>query len=290
MPELPEVETVRLGLAPHMEGRRFARVTIRNRNLRKPLPRGFAKALEGACVSRLERRGKYLLVCLEGGRTLLVHLGMSGRVAVHEGRAPKAEKHDHVIFEMAGPDKEKGKAGKGATIVYNDVRRFGLMDLIKEGERDTHPLLSQMGPEPLSKGFNPKVLAEALAGKRVSIKAALMDQRLVAGLGNIYVSEALFGAGISPKRQAGTVGGKRADALVPVIKSVLRAAIAAGGSTLKDHRQADGSLGYFQHNFAVYGRAGEACPGCTCDRAKTGGIARITQQGRSTFYCTRRQR
>ena len=285
MPELPEVETVRQGLNPHMAGRGFARVRVRNRNLRKPLPRGFAAALEGARVRELARRGKYLLVRLDDGRTLLIHLGMSGRMAIHSGVAPSVAKHDHVIFEMTA---KKGKPG--ATLVYNDTRRFGLMDLIEAGGEETHPLLAHLGPEPLSAAFSPTALACALKGKKVSIKAALMDQRVVAGLGNIYVSEALFRAGISPKRLAGKVAAKKVAELVRAVRAVLRAAIRAGGSTLRDHRQPDGNLGYFQHRFAVYDRAGLACPGCTCDVAKTGGIRRLVQQGRSTFYCPCRQR
>jgi len=282
MPELPEVETVRRGLLPAMKGRRFAVVRARRRDLRRPLPRGFTQALTGARVTDLTRRSKYILAHLDTGRVLVIHLGMSGRVTVYKRKAaaPRPGPHDHVIFEMTG----------GPVIYYTDPRRFGAMDLVGADELESHRLFRALGPEPLGNQFSAPVLAAALKGKTTPIKAALMDQRVVAGLGNIYVSEALFHAGLSPKRQAGTVQGGRAEKLVRAIRRVLTAAIEAGGSSLRDHRQATGELGYFQHNWAVYGREGEACPGCTCDPAKTGGIRRITQGGRSTFYCATQQR
>ncbi len=280
MPELPEVETVRLGLMPVLEGRRLVRVTLRRADLRRPFPKGFARALEGRRIERLGRRGKYLLAHLDDGLVLIVHLGMSGRIKVFDGPPPTPGPHDHVAFATDG----------GATLYYCDPRRFGLMTLARAEDFAAHPLFRNMGPDPLENGFNAPVLAARLAGRRGPIKTALMDQGVVAGLGNIYASEILFRAGLSPRRRADTVKGLRAERLVAAIGSVLREAIAAGGSTLRDHRAPDGELGYFQHHFAVYGRVGEPCPGCDCEVRRTGGIAQMTQSGRSTFYCARRQR
>ena len=282
MPELPEVETVRLGLLPAMKGRRIVRALARRPDLRRPLPRGFARLLEGARVTDLTRRSKYILVHLDTGRVLVIHLGMSGSITIYKKKsaAPDPGPHDHVMFEMSG----------GPVVVYTDPRRFGLMDIVHEDKMESHRLFAGLGPEPLGNHFSAPVLAATLVGRKTTIKAALMDQRVVAGLGNIYVAEALFHAGISPKRRAGTVQGGRAEKLVAAIRRVLGAAIEAGGSSLRDHHQTNGELGYFQHHWAVYGREGEPCPGCTCDVAKTGGIRRIVQGGRSTFYCGSRQR
>lgn len=281
MPELPEVETVRRGLAPVMEGRAFARVEVRRKDLRKPFPKGMVKALTGARIERVRRRAKYLLVETSAG-VLIWHLGMSGRVRIYkEGDAvPAPGPHDHVQFDL----------DSGASIVFTDPRRFGLMDLCPADGLETHPLLKAIGPEPLGNAFSGPVLAAALKGKRVAVKQALLDGRVVAGVGNIYASEALFRAGLSPKRKAYTVQGGRADKLAQAIKAVLTDAIAAGGSTLRDHRTTDGELGYFQYNFAVYDHEGEACPGCDCDISETGGIQRLEQGGRSTYYCPRKQR
>jgi len=288
MPELPEVETVRLGLAGVLEGRRLLRVEARRPDLRFPLPRGFGERLSGRRVETLGRRGKFLFIHLEGGPepnlTLIAHLGMSGRFRIFGGAprdpAPVPERHDHVVFDVEG----------GASVRFNDPRRFGFMDLIETEALDEHRMLKAMGPEPLANEFNGPALAAVLKGKKTSIKAALLDQRVIAGMGNIYVSEALFRAGLSPKRKAGTVQGGRAEKLARAIRDVLTEAIAAGGSSLRDHRRPDGELGYFQHSFAVYGRDGQPCPGCDCDPAKTGGIRRLVQSGRSTFYCASRQR
>ena len=280
MPELPEVETVRLALAPVLAGRKIARVTVRKGNLRVPLPRDFAARLTGRRVRAIARRAKFLLARLEGGLTLIIHLGMSGRVRIFKRSPPPPEKHDHVEFATDA----------GCTIRYNDARRFGLMGLIADKDLGAHPWFRALGPEPLDAAFTGPVLAARFKGRETSLKAALMDQRVVAGLGNIYVSEALFRAGLSPKRAAGTVAGPRAAGLVKSIKAVLKAAIASGGSSLRDHRQPSGELGYFQHRFAVYDRAGLACPGCRCAVAKTGGIRRIVQGGRATFYCPRKQK
>jgi formamidopyrimidine-DNA glycosylase len=280
MPELPEVETIRRGLALRLEGRRLARVEQRRPDLRRALPPDLPARLTGRRVARLDRRAKYLLVHLEDGPVLLLHLGMSGRMVIGGRDAAAPDRHDHFILET----------DDGAVIRFNDARRFGHIDLIEPGGLDAHPLLSGLGPEPLGNEFSGPVLAAALRSKATPIKAALLDQRVVAGLGNIYVSESLFWAGISPRRLARTVQGERAERLAAAIRKVLREAIAAGGSTLRDYVQASGELGYFQHRFAVYDREGRPCPGCDCDAAKTGGIRRIVQAGRSTFYCPRRQR
>ena len=283
MPELPEVETVRRGLAPVMEGERFAKVEVRRGDLRWPLPKGFAQKLNGKTVQGLGRRAKYLLADLSSGDVLLMHLGMSGSFRVGKASAPgtyyhersKCTAHDHVVFHMSN----------GATVTFNDPRRFGSMKLVSRAKLEDEPLLRSLGPEPLGNDFDAAMLAKACAGKKTSLKAALSDQRVVAGLGNIYVCEALFRARLSPKRIASTIAGRngtpneRAEKLVDAIKAVLKDAIEAGGSSLRDHRRADGSLGDFQHNFQVYDREGKPCSSCK------GKIKRIVQCGRSTFYC-----
>jgi len=280
MPELPEVETVRRGLAPVLEGRRIARAVARRPDLRFALPEGFGQRLTGRTVTRVARRAKFLLVELDDGVTLICHLGMSGSFRIYEAPAPELAKHDHVILTT----------DQGVEIRYNDPRRFGFMDLAEAGQLASHGMLKDIGPEPLGDDFNASVLGQALDGRMSPIKAALLDQSVVAGLGNIYVAEALFQAGISPKRKAATIKGGRAEKLYEAIVDVLTRAITAGGSSISDHRQTSGELGYFQHNFAVYGRAEQACPGCDCDITKTGGIRKIQQSGRSTFYCAKRQR
>jgi len=276
LPELPEVETVRRGLQPHLEGSRIARAEARRPDLRWPLPPDLVQVLTGARVITLRRRAKYLLADLDRGTTLLLHLGMSGRMLV-EGvsqgdfhRDPAIlPRHDHVVLTT----------GTGTRITFNDARRFGMVDLIREGQ--THPLLASLGPEPFDAGFSPEYLRMIFAGRRAPVKQALLDQRIVAGLGNIYVSEALWRAGIDPRRAAGRIGQARIAALVGHVRDVLSDAIAAGGSSLRDHRQATGELGYFQHSFRVYDRKGLPCarPGCA------GRIRRIVQSGRSSFYC-----
>jgi len=279
MPELPEVETIRRGLAACLEGKRLLEVVQRRPDLRFPLPRGFAGRLAGRRVARIDRRAKYLLVRLDDGQVLICHLGMTGRFIIGKGR-PEPEPHDHVIFLAEG----------NVAVRFNDARRFGFMALTAEGTLARHKHLVGLGPEPLGPEFDGPRLAAALAGKKTPIKAALLDQRVVAGLGNIYVSEALFRAGISPKRLARTVQGDRAERLARAIADVLNEAIEAGGSSLRDYVQTDGELGYFQHRWRVYDREGKPCPGCDCDVAKTGGIRRIVQSGRATYYCPRRQR
>ncbi|WP_404382061.1 bifunctional DNA-formamidopyrimidine glycosylase/DNA-(apurinic or apyrimidinic site) lyase [Caenispirillum salinarum] len=284
MPELPEVETVCRGLAAALEGRRLDRVEVRRPDLRIPFPPGFAGALQGRRVLRIRRRGKYFIWELDDGTALLGHLGMSGSMTIRAPGTnfPPPAPHDHVILTT----------DDGAQVSYHDPRRFGLMTLSTVAGVEDHPLLAAMGPEPLSDAFTPAVLAAALAGKNTPIKSALLDQGVVAGLGNIYVCEALFRARTSPRRLAANVGRRRIEALVPAIKSVLTEAIASGGSSLRDYRQATGELGYFQHTFAVYDREGQPCPGCDCGAAegRARGIQRIVQAGRSTFFCAKRQR
>ncbi|MDD9743208.1 MULTISPECIES: bifunctional DNA-formamidopyrimidine glycosylase/DNA-(apurinic or apyrimidinic site) lyase [Marinovum] len=278
MPELPEVETVRRGLAPVMEGVAMSQVAVNRPDLRWPFPERMAERLQGQIVLRLRRRSKYILADLGSGETLLIHLGMSGRILisgdplgrfVHDHPAP--EKHDHVVFDMAG----------GARVTFNDPRRFGAMDLMATDRAEAHPLLAKLGPEPLGNEFSESYLVAALKTRNTPIKSALLDQKIVAGLGNIYVCEALFRTGISPRRKARALSSVRAARLVPAIRAVLTEAIAAGGSSLKDFRQADGELGYFQHSFDVYGRDGQPCRTPEC----AGTVARIVQSGRSSFYC-----
>ncbi len=276
MPELPEVETVRRGLIPVLEGQVIEAARIRRAGLRWPFPERMGERLRGQRVIRLRRRSKYILADLEGGETLIIHLGMSGRMLISRGAHPPLAKHDHVVLDIEG----------GARVIFNDARRFGMMDLTPTEDVEHHRLLAGLGPEPLGNAFSETVLAAALAGRMTPIKAALLDQKVVAGLGNIYVCEVLHRAGLNPKRRAGRISAARAGALVPVIREVLTEAIAAGGSSLRDYRRADGELGYFQHAFRVYGREGEACPTPGC----SGMIRRIAQAGRSTFYCPRCQR
>ncbi len=276
MPELPEVETVRRGLAPHLEGRRLVHVEARRPDLRWPLPVDFAQRLQDRTVVALRRRAKYLLAELEDGTVLIAHLGMSGRMLITHGQPPALEKHDHIVLAT----------DRDVWIRFNDARRFGAMDLTTLDALDTHKLLAGLGPEPLSNEFNGPALAAALAGRHTPIKAALLDQHVVAGIGNIYACEALYRSGLSPRRLAHTVQGGRAERLATAVKQVLAEAIEAGGSTLRDYRQADGELGYFQHAFKVYGREGEACRAPDCGRPPR----RRVQSGRSTFYCATCQR
>jgi formamidopyrimidine-DNA glycosylase len=287
MPELPEVETVRRGLAPVLVGDAFARVAQHRPDLRFPLPHDFAARLRGRTVERLERRAKYLLAYLAGGDVLLMHLGMTGRFTV---QAPKtrrrtsaaAGKHDHVVFHMK----------QGAVVTYNDPRRFGYMLLIPAHELSAHPLMQGLGVEPLGPELTPAYLARRAAGRATDLKAFLSNQRMVAGLGNIYVCEALYRAGLAPTRVAASLAAKdgqpteRARRLVLELRAVLKDAIAAGGSSLRDYRHADGALGAFQHNFAVYDREDRPCvrPGCR------GIVRRIVQAGRATFFCPKCQR
>ncbi len=275
MPELPEVETVRRGLALKMSGRRIVRAELRRPDLRRPFPPALAERLDGARIGALARRGKYILIELDADGLLLLHLGMSGRITAGDAGQPEA-RHDHVVLTL----------DDGTVVRFNDARRFGTLDYLRRSEADRHPLLAGLGPEPLEAEFDGAYLARKLTGKMTSIKAALLDQRIVAGLGNIYVCEALYRAGLSPRRLAGSISRARLGRLAGAIRSVLEEAIAAGGSSLRDYVQADGELGYFQHRWAVYAREGEPCPGCNCAE----GVRRIVQSGRSTFYCAKRQR
>ena len=280
MPELPEVETVRMGLEKVLLGRKISKVRIMRPDLRFPFPDGFQDSLKNKRVERLRRRGKYLLVELDSLKTLVAHLGMSGHFRIFSTDPPELEPHDHVSFEVEG----------GITIRFNDPRRFGFMDLLLTNSLKKSKILKNMGPEPLSNDFNGPNLVRRLNEKRSPIKTVLLDQSVVAGLGNIYVSEVLFHAGLSPNRVASNVKGCRAEDLVTSIRKVLLDAIEAGGASLRDHLQPNGELGYFQHYFSVYSRDGKSCPGCICDVNKTGGIKKIKQSGRSTFYCPRKQR
>ena len=286
MPELPEVETVMRGLEARLNGRRIEAVQVGRPDLRRALPQGLAARLTDQRIESFRRRGKYILMRLSGGESLLIHLGMSGRMVLRQAAASEPPaRHEHVVLIAEG----------GWRLGFVDPRRFGSLDLVPTAAEDAHPLLAGLGPEPLSPAFTAATLAAALAGKQTSIKAALLDQRVLAGLGNIYVSEALFRAGISPRRLAGTIGGQRAARLVEAVRATLTAAIAAGGSSLRDYVQPDGALGYFQHQWKVYGREGEACERCPGLAAGPGlaachGIRRLVQAGRSTFYCPRTQR
>jgi formamidopyrimidine-DNA glycosylase len=276
MPELPEVETIVRGLGPLLEGRILAAVHVRRPDLRLPLPRELGPRLEGRRVTNIGRRAKYILIHLDSAEVLLCHLGMTGRISViRDGSAPLAV-HDHVI--MVTDD--------GQQVRFNDARRFGVIDLVEAAGVSGHKLLRDLGPEPLGEDFDGPTLARLLADRRTSLKAALVDQRVVAGLGNIYACESLFFAGLSPRRLAYTVRGGRAARLAQAVRHVLTRAIEAGGSTLRDYVQASGELGYFQHQWAVYAREGMPCPLCRCRR----GIRRLVQAGRSTFYCASRQR
>ncbi len=296
MPELPEVETVCRGLAEALQGQDLAKVETRRADLRVPFTSGFAARLTGRRIETVKRRAKYILVETEGPDTLVIHLGMSGRVSIHAADSVKAPgrfaheisqtngavvpleygPHDHVILQTKS----------GTRIVYSDHRRFGLMILVETDALGAHPLFKNLGPEPLARNFSAAHLSEKLRNKRTSIKAALLDQRVVAGLGNIYVCEALHRARISPRRIASSVAGVRAQRLVPAIKRILREAIDAGGSSLRDYARTDGELGYFQHKFAVYNRQNEICPAAGCG----GVIKRLVQAGRSSWYCPRCQR
>jgi len=293
MPELPEVETVRRGLAPVLVGSRVSGLDARRPDLRFPLPEHFRERLVGQKITRLDRRAKYLIAGLSGGEDLVMHLGMTGRFTVlHHGLAEQPGEyvhetgpdpaHDHIVLSLSD----------GTRVIYNDPRRFGFMVMMPHAERSEHPLFRDLGAEPLSGELTAEYLARRAMGKKVNLKAFLMDQHVVAGLGNIYVSEALFQAGLSPDRAAKTLASRgghateKAKKLVDAIKTVLASAIEAGGSTLRDYRNANGKKGAFQERFAVYNRAGQTClnPGCG------GTIRRAVHAGRATFYCPRCQR
>lgn len=279
MPELPEVETVRRGLIPRMVGHRIVRLRQHRQDLRVPLPQRFAARVEGRTVRGIDRRAKYLLVRLDDGHTLVVHLGMSGRMTLHDAASAAAhpfDRHDHVVMDI----------DDGWQVRFNDARRFGLMLLVPDEGVATHKLFRNLGPEPLEASFDGAALAARLKGKRTAIKAALLDQTTLVGIGNIYACEALYLAGISPRRKADTVRKEKAGRLAAALKQVLLRSIDDGGSTLRDHVQPGGELGYFQTRFNVYDRAGTPCPTPGCGRP----IKRLVQGGRSTFYCAHCQR
>jgi formamidopyrimidine-DNA glycosylase len=297
MPELPEVETVKRGLAPVMEGARLARLELRREGLRFPFPPELSQTLNGRMIEALSRRAKYLLIHFSDGMTMIAHLGMSGsyRIEVdgaaetpgdfHHARS-KDGKHDHVVFHLERQD------GERLRIIYNDPRRFGFMLLAQTPDIGEHALIRDLGPEPTGNSLDAHVFAAAFENKKAPLKAALLDQTVVAGLGNIYVCEALHRAGLSPKRAAGslvTLKGKprrQLELLTDAVRAVIGEAIAAGGSSLRDHIQTDGSLGYFQHTFHAYGREGEICPTPGCGAT----VTRIVQSGRSTFFCPQCQK
>ncbi len=283
MPELPEVETVKAGIAPAMEGQMIVAADVNRPDLRWPFPENMAARLKDTRVLGLRRRSKYILVDLDSGETLLIHLGMSGRMLVSGVKIgefhhphPVPAKHDHVVLHMEN----------GARVTFNDARRFGAMDLLDTATQDDHWLIRDIGPEPLGNAFDETYLIDRMKGKNTPMKTALLDQGIVAGLGNIYVCEVLFRAGIHPKRKAGQISAKRIATLVPLIREVLEEAIAAGGSSLRDFRQSDGELGYFQHVFRVYGQEGKTCVTPSCQKT----IQRIIQSGRSSFFCPQCQR
>jgi formamidopyrimidine-DNA glycosylase len=279
MPELPEVETVRRGLAPKLVGRRIVRVVQRRHDLRVPLPKKFAERVEGRRVLGIDRRAKYLLLRLDDGQTLIAHLGMSGRMTLHDAASAAEhpfQRHDHIVLDTE----------EGWQVRFNDARRFGLMLLARNDEVPRHKLFKGLGPEPLDETFDGAALAARLKGRRTPIKAALLDQKTLVGVGNIYACEALFLAGLSPRRSAHTVQGERAERLAAAVKQVLLRSIDDGGSTLRDHVQPDGELGYFQTRFNVYDREGAVCPTRGCSKL----VRRTVQSGRSTFYCARCQR
>jgi formamidopyrimidine-DNA glycosylase len=279
MPELPEVETVMRGLRARLEGHRIVRAAAHRADLRWPLPLGLARRLTGAHVLGFRRRGKYILMRLDGGDSVLLHLGMSGRMLIEKSGRNELTPHEHLVLET----------DTGWRVGFVDPRRFGSVDLVPTAQEDAHKLLRELGPEPLDTTFSVASLSLALVGKRTPVKAALLDQKIVAGLGNIYVCEALFRSSISPLRSAHTIPGARAMRLVPAIKDTLTEAIAAGGSSLRDYVQPDGELGYFQHAWKVYGRESEPCERCP-GKPICQGTRRVVQSGRSTFYCPRTQR
>lgn len=281
MPELPEVETTMRGMERAMKGKVVTAIRLNRKTLRGAIPADLPASIGEQKITRFERRGKYILAFAENGRGFCLHLGMSGRIRIES--APDSftkEKHDHVIFEMKNSSR----------VVFNDPRRFGMLFSVDAENWRNHDAFSNMGPEPLEQDFSGRALHQKISGKKTNIKAALLDQSVVAGVGNIYACEALFGSGIHPARICASLSLKDCNALVDAIQDVLRRAIAAGGSTLRDYRKTDGDLGYFQHQFEVYDRAGKPCPGCDCDVLKTGGVGRIVQSGRSTFFCAKKQK
>lgn len=278
MPELPEVETIKTAVEKSIGITNIIKVSINNKNLREKIPDDFAAKVEGTEIISYQRRAKYILIGLNNGLTIIWHLGMSGKVKISD-QTPEPVKHDHVIIET-----------ENGTIVYNDARRFGLLTYCPTAELHEHHLMNRIGPEPFDKIFNAAYLTGKFKNKKIPVKVALLDQSIVTGIGNIYASEALFAAGISPLREASSLTEKECGILIEKVIETLNKAIAAGGSTLKDYQKPDGSLGYFQNQHCVYNKTGQKCPGCICDIDKSGGIRKIIQAGRSSFYCPTKQK
>jgi len=279
MPELPEVETVCRGLSRALPGHAVAQVRQNRKDLRIPFPAALG-SIRGKKITGIQRRAKYILLHLADQRTMIIHLGMSGRLTIHaKGEKYIPEKHDHLVLTL----------DNGTVVAFNDPRRFGLVDLVKTENLARHRLFSHLGPEPFDKKFNAAYLCEKLKGKKIAVKLAIMDQAVVVGVGNIYAAEALFAAGIDPRLASRSLKPPAVKKLIDSIKKILKSAIKAGGSSLRDYVQTDGAPGYFQHHWAVYDKEGQKCKGCTCDIKKIGGVRRITQGGRSTFYCPVKQ-
>lgn len=283
MPELPEVETVMQGLIPFLHHQKIASITVRSPSLRIPIPKQKLQSLIGIKVTSLIRRAKYILVHFENAKTAIIHLGMTGSFTVYPPAKHKnitLDRHDHIVMVTDKNDK----------IIFRDPRRFGMIDVIKTDALSTYKAIERLGVEPLGDDFNATTLKQKLSSRRIAIKVAIMDQSVVVGVGNIYASEALYLSSIDPTTPANLIDDKKLKILVNNIKKILKAAIESGGSTLRDYRRVGGETGYFQFHFSVYDRAGEACPDCTCSLKKTGGIQRIVQGGRSTFYCATLQK
>ncbi len=279
MPELPEVETVKNALLKAVDKANITKVSIYNNRFRKIIPDDFARRIEGAQIAAVRRKAKYLLLELDNGLTVIWHLGMSGKVKISDFPPEKKEKHDHVMIET-----------NKATLVFNDARRFGMLTYAETSGLGHCSLFAHIGTDPFDERLDGLYLYNKLQNKKIPIKAALLDQSIVNGIGNIYASEALFDAGIDPTRPAGNLSQKDCGRLVQSIRKILRQAIEAGGSSIHDYRKPDGSLGYFQNMHCVYNKTGQKCPGCTCNIAQTGGIKKIVQAGRSTFYCPVKQK
>lgn len=279
MPELPEVETVKNALLKAVDKANITKVRIFNNRFRKIIPDDFAQRIEGAQITTIRRKAKYLLLELNNGLTIIWHLGMSGKVKISDFTPQNLEKHDHILIET---DK--------ATLIFNDARRFGMLTYTETSDLENDPLFAHIGIDPFDERLDELYLYNKLQNKKISIKAALLDQSIINGIGNIYASEALFDARIDPTRSAGNLSQKDCARLVQSVRKILRLAIEAGGSSIHDYRKPDGSLGYFQNMHCVYNKTGQKCMGCTCNIAQTGGIKKIVQAGRSTFYCPVKQK
>lgn len=279
MPELPEVETIKNALLKAAYEANIISVSIFNNRFRKIIPDDFAKKVQGHKIISISRQAKYLLLGLDNGLSIVWHLGMSGKVKICNELPEKLEKHDHVIFET-----DKG------FLIYNDARRFGMLDVVETKNLATNPIFAHIGLDPFDAKLDGLFLFNKLKNKKIPIKVALLDQKIVNGIGNIYASEALFDAGIAPTRMSDKLKLKECEKLVESIRKILQKAIAAGGSSIHDYKKPDGSLGYFQNMHCVYNKTGQKCPGCTCNIAQTGGIKKIVQAGRSTFYCSVKQK